>query len=48
MLLLDYHSLNYYIALKITNLPGANLDALGAFAQRKSRPGMVVINPHGP
>ena len=32
--------------LKITNSPGANLDALGAFAKRKSRPGIVVINLH--
>jgi len=34
--------------LKITNSPGANLDALGAFAKRKSRPGMIVINLHRP
>ncbi len=40
-----YHSPNKLIALKITNSPGANLDAIGAFAKRRSRPGMVVINP---
>jgi hypothetical protein len=37
-----------FISLKITNSPGANLDARGAFAKRKSRPGMVAINPHRP
>ncbi len=31
--------------LKITKSPGAILDAIGAFAQRRSRPGTVAINP---
>jgi len=35
-------------ALKITKSPGAILDAIGTFAQRKSRPRTVAINPQQP